>query len=183
MFKKALIGCVSIVILIVLLFVVIGVTMPNDYSIERSITVNADAETVFAYIGDLQKWEEWGPWHESDPTIKTTYSEETAGVGASQTWTGDSGGGRLSFTAWEKDKRVDYEMVFVEGDTETPATGAVFIEESGEGVEVTWTMESDITMPVLGGYVAKIIVPYLDAMFDKGLERLKKLAEAEKEDE
>ena len=60
--------------------------------------MQATPAQVHAFVGDLEKWDEWTPWIEDDPSIVTTFGEKTVGVGAHQSWTSESGDGELTLT-------------------------------------------------------------------------------------
>ena len=49
---------------------------------------------------------------------------------------------------------------------------------SGGATEVTWSIEGDMPVPILGGYVVWAGRGAVDATFDRGLARLKQTVEA-----
>src|SRR5262245_46587188 len=113
-----------LIVLLVLIVAlgVIGLVLPNHYQLKRSVTISAAPPAVHTFVSDLKKWPDWAPWQDEDPTIKVTYGPKTSGVGASQTWTGKSGDGRLAFTKCD-DQGVAFDMVFIENGKEMPAKG------------------------------------------------------------
>jgi hypothetical protein len=178
--KKFLIGCLAVIVFLVLALVVVGFLLPTEYEIEERVTIQADAAKIHALVGDLQRWPEWSPWEEMDPSIVTTLGEKTTGVGASQTWTADSGDGELTFTACDPATGVEYDMAFIMGDTRAPATGALKYAPAGDGTEVVWTMQGDVSdymPPVIGGYMNVFMKLSISAMYQEGLTKLKAKAE------
>ncbi len=67
------------IVIVVLVAAVIGVgmTLDSKIEVERSITIKAKAIDIFPYVNDLEKWPEWSPWEEDDPTIVTTRGDRT----------------------------------------------------------------------------------------------------------
>lgn len=166
-----------LVFLIALLVVaaVVGFFLPTNYELERSIRVDASPDEIYALVGDLKRWEDWTPWKKSDPTLVVTLGEKTRGVGASQSWKGDSGEGALTFTKADPASGVAYDMSMNEG--KYKSTGAVSWSKEGSGTKVTWSMQGDVPMPVLGGYFALMMDSMVGGMFEEGLETLKARAE------
>ncbi|MBL8857824.1 MAG: SRPBCC family protein [Planctomycetes bacterium] len=171
--KKVLmvVGLVTLVFLV--LFVVIGFFLPTRVSVARTVTIHADKPAVHAWCSDLKKWPEWTPWAEADKTVVTTLGPITSGVGASQSWTGDSGNGELTLTQSDPNTGIAYDMNFINGEHKTPMKSAMTYRTSGDATEVTWTLDGDMDTPVLGGYVVLMMGGAIDAMFDQGLAKLK----------
>ena len=164
------------ILLILIIIVVIGLFLPTSYTVERSITIDSTPEKVHEYVGDLTKWDEWTPWEEEDPTIVVTRGEKTKGVGASQSWVGDSGDGALTITKDSPEKGIEYELVFEGGQYECQS--AVIYNVIGDNeTEVTWIMSGDMKSPVIGGYFAILMDTMVGDMFDRGLKNLKSTVE------
>jgi hypothetical protein len=161
-----------------LLFVLVGLVLPTEYRLSRSIVIQAEPAKVHAILGDLKRWPEWGPWHDEDKGLVVTYGEKTAGVGASQSWTGDSGAGRLTITKSDPTTGVAFDLLFIEGESEIPTKGWLSYKPSAGATEVEWGMEGDADMPVIGGYFALCADLMIGGMFEKGLAKLKARAEA-----
>ena len=164
------------VLLILIILIVIGLFLPASFTVERSIKINASPEKVHEYVGDLVMWDEWTPWKEEDPTIVVTRGDKTKGVGASQSWVGESGDGALTITKDTPDEGIEYDLVFEGG--QYLSKGAIMYDEIDAGeTKVTWIMSGDMETPVIGGYFAILMDSMVGDMFDKGLNNLKAAAE------
>jgi hypothetical protein len=133
---------------------------------------------VHALTSDLTRWPEWTPW-EDDKTIQKRMGGTTSGVGASQSWSSSSGAGRLTLTKSDPAEGIAYDMVFVNDGHESPAQSEMTYSKSGDAVIVTWRMEGEMDMPVLGGWFAHMADGMIGPMFETGLENLKKRAEGQ----
>lgn len=174
MLEKILIALgVSIVVL-----VLVGLVLPEHYEVKRSVVIEAEPAKVHLLVGDLKRWDERTPWKAEDPTIVTTLGAATTGAGASQAWTGESGSGRLRFTQSDAMTGIVFDMAFVDGEREMPATGWIRYAPAPGGTEVEWVMQGDMSMPVIGGYFALLSGMFMNPMFDTGLAKLKTKAEA-----
>ncbi len=152
---------------------------PREYRIERTITINAKAETVFALVGDLKRWKDWGAWQERDPGMKISYSEKSTGVGAWNAWESKSeGNGRMTVTTFEPLKRVVYKLEFP--DMDMGSTGSVALEAAGGGVKVTWVDAGDLGMNPVHRWFGLFLDKLIGKDFDRGLQNLKRLAETGK---
>lgn len=160
---------------VIVLFVGIGFALPSGYEVSRSVIIDAPPEMIHSYVGELKNWEEWTPWRDLDPTMKTTYGLITSGVGAHQNWTGDSGNGELTFTASDESGIV-YDLSFDEGAYQS--VGRVIYEKSGDGTKVTWDMKGDAGMNIIGRYFGIMMDSMVGPPFEQGLTKLKDRVES-----
>ena len=160
---------------VIVLLLVGGLFLPKTFHLERSVDIQAPAATVHALVGDLRAWDQWTPWLEEDPTIVTTFGERTTGVGASQTWVGDSGDGELTFTASDPQRGVEYAMAFDGG--KYPSTGALRYEPLPDGTRVTWVMDGE-SNGIVGRWFGLFMDGMVGPMFESGLTKLKATSEA-----
>ena len=158
----------------------VGLSMPTAYAVERTVHISAPAAEIHPWLDDLEKWSDWAPWEEDDPSIVTTFGPVTAGVGASQSWTSDSGNGELTLTRSDPATGIAYDMAFLDEGVRAPAKCAMTMESSGDGTTVSWTMEgdtADFMPPVLSGLMRPLLESEIGTMFDRGLEKLRTRAE------
>jgi hypothetical protein len=163
-----------VVVVLIVLFVVVGLLLPSEIDVERSVVVNTEPERVHRLVGDLTAWDDWTPFNEMDETIEVTYGDKTSGVGASQTWTDKSGGGELTITEWDPEGGIAYDVSFA---GTAPMTSVMRYEVVADGTRVTWDLKGDIP-GVMGGYLALVIPAGVGPMYDMGLQKLKAQAEA-----
>lgn len=176
MFKKILIALG----LVVLLFVVVGLFLPKNFTVTRSVKVKSSKTEIHALCSDLKRWPEWTPWRDMDPTMKETPGNITAGVGASQSWQGESEGGRLTMTKSDPNEGIAYDMVFIHGQDESPAKSVMTYTQNGDAVDVDWRIEGAMDVPVIGGYLALLSDRMIGPAFETGLAKLRERAEAQR---
>ena len=157
------------------IILIIGFILPQEYALERKISINASPADIHVFVGDLEKWPAWTPWQKTDPTIKTTMGEKHTGKGASQSWHGESGSGELTFTHSSPEKGISYDMIF---DGEFPASSDMVYQVDGPTTTVIWKMNGENTWPVVGGYMSLMMDSMVGPMFDDGLSNLKKVVES-----
>jgi uncharacterized protein YndB with AHSA1/START domain len=175
MLKKILIGLAAVIVL----FVIVVATRPSAFRIERSTTISAPPEVVFAQVNDFHAWPGWSPWEKLDPNMKRTHSGPPAGVGAVYAWqgNGDVGEGKMTIQKSEPPSMVGIELEFIKPFTATNATTFSFANTGG-GTKVTWAMEGK------NNFVAKAASLFMDmdqligADFERGLAAMKSASEA-----
>ena len=162
--------------------VVAGLLMPSQYAIARKDTIAASATAVHAFVGHLEKWPEWMPWEQEDPSVITSLSDKTTGVGAKQSWTSSKAGdGEVEFTACDENTGIAYDMTFIMKDKRAPAKASIRYAPAGDGTEVTWSMAGDLASmmpPVLRGLMKPIMCRMIGKNFARGLASLKEKVEA-----
>lgn len=163
---------------LVLGIVVVASFRPDTYSVSRSIVVNAPAATVWPWVSQLKKNQEWSPWGDEDPDMKVTYSGTDGTVGASSAWDAKHAGtGHEHITALEENKRVDFHLVFLKP-FEDESDASLSLAPAGAGTKVTWEMRGHSNL------VGKIMCLFMsmDSMigkpFETGLSRLKAKVES-----
>jgi hypothetical protein len=175
MWKKLLIALG----LAVLTMLAVGMLLSQHYSVTRTVTIKSDKAKIHALTGDLTRWSEWVPWEQEDKTIRKSLGPVTSGVGASQSWSSKNGDGRLEVEESDPDVGVTWDIVFVQGGHESPARSWMTYAQRGDVVDVGWTMEGEMDMPLLGGWFARFADRMMGPMMEKGLQSLRQRAEGE----
>ena len=67
-------------------------TRPDSFRVERSITIKAAPEKIFANLNDFKLWGAWSPWEKLDPAMQRTHSGAASGTGAKYAWASDKAG-------------------------------------------------------------------------------------------
>jgi len=153
-------------------------TRPDAFGVQRSTSIKAPPEKVFALINDFKRWEAWSPWEKKDPAMKRTYSASTSGRGAKYAWEGNGevGQGSMEIAESAPPSRVVLNLDFVkpfEGHNIVTFT----LEGKGDATNVTWAMQGP--MP----YISKVISVFIDMDsmigkdFEAGLVAMKAAAE------
>ncbi len=166
----------SIVALIALFFIV-GLFLPSKYQVERSIVINAPIEIVFDHVNDLKKAETWNAWMANDPTMKITYGEITAGLGAVSKWTSEnSGNGSQEIIESNPPTSTKTHLDFGKMGT---ATGYFTFEQTEAGVKATNGFYGDNGMKIVARYFGLMMDGMVGPFFEEGLASLKSVAEKE----
>ena len=157
--------------------VLAGLVMPSRYSIAHTETIGATPVEVHAWVGHLDKWPQWMPWEQDDPSIITSIGDRTTGVGAAQSWTSKKAGdGEVEFTECDESMGIAYDMTFVTKTKRAPSKASIRYSPSGNATEVTWSMEgdfADMLPPVMRGLMKPVICSMMSKNFTRGLSGLK----------
>jgi len=150
-----------------------ALVMPSKWHVEKSVSVKARPETIYAAVADLKQWETWAAWNKSmDPSAKWDFSGAAVGQGAVMSWTGEKmGTGKLTLTKGDPQTGVSYEMTMER--MQTPAKGTIGFTAEGEGTKVTWVDDGDFGMFLPGRFFVGMMERTLGEQFQEGLNRLK----------
>jgi len=159
----------------VLIIIVVGLILPNQVNVQRSIEINAPISSIHKFINDLNEWPKWSPWLDEDPSIVAELGPISQGVGASQNWKGTSGSGSLNFTASSVETGIEYDLQF-DGDSTTYVAGLSY-QSDGYKTTVTWYMSGEMKPIIIGNYFALLMDGFVGDSFKQGLEKLKAIAE------
>jgi carbon monoxide dehydrogenase subunit G len=174
----------TIVIIVVVLAVIIGALLifaasrPDSFRVERSLSIAAPAEKIFALVNDLRSHGVWSPWEKKDPAMNRTYSGAASGKGAIYEWDGNKniGQGRMEITDETPPNRVIFKMDFFRP-FKAHNTAEITLEPQGDATRVTWAIygPSPFMSKVMG------LLCNFDRMigreFETGLANLKTLTE------
>jgi hypothetical protein len=174
MFKK--ISLLALGILVGIL--IIAATRPDEFRVERSISINAPADKIFPLMNDLRAFSIWSPYEKLDPAMKRSYSGPASGVGAVYEWEGNKnvGHGRMEITHATPPTSVLIQLDFF-SPFEAHNTAAFTLKPEGDSTTVTWAMFGPAP------YMSKVMSLFfsMDSMvgtqFEEGLTNLKQLAE------
>jgi uncharacterized protein YndB with AHSA1/START domain len=175
---KTLIVIAILIAVFVAGVLILAASRPDSFRVQRSLSIKAPPEKLFALINDFKAWTAWSPWEKKDPAMKRSYGALTSGKGAAYAWDGDKnvGQGSMEITDTLAPSRVALRLDFVKP-FEAHNTVEFTLKAEGEGTTVTWTMDGPT--PFFG----KIIHVFIDMDrmvgkdFESGLANLKTAAE------
>jgi len=175
---RLLIRVVVFVMVLLVGLVGIGFLLADKVHVERSAKIMASPSTLYAVVNSFDKFDQWSPWADLDPHVKVERSGPASGVGARYTWHGnaDVGAGSQEIIASTPDSEVKIELDF-EG-FDQPSTTTLAIKPDGNGSLVTWSMDSELGSNPIHRYFGLMMDKYIGQDYEKGLGRLKVLAES-----
>lgn len=158
-----------LILVVAVVFVVVGLfVLDGKYEVAREITIKAPPAAIHQQVGDLREWPNWLPFTKHDPSVQVTIEKPT-GVGAHQHWTSKNGNGKLTFTASDEDKGIEYNMLF---DEKYASQGSMTYVHSGAETRVTWRMTGQ-NNDLMGKWMALAMSTMVGPMFEEGLKDLK----------
>ena len=177
-------------ILIVLAVIVVGgllylYSLPADYKVSRSQTMNVSAEKIFNRVLDFHSWGEWSPWLMHEPTAELKFGDEVkvTEVGGFYTWNGKAiGSGKLTHTGIKKEKpdrleqkieqKIEFRKPF-RSVCKVEWTFATTQKGGAEVTEVSWSMQG--RMPFLFRFMTKKMDGMIGMDYEMGLLMLNRL--------
>lgn len=174
MFKKIAI----VVVVLIAAVLAFAATKPDTFRVERSTSIKAPPEKIFALINDFHNWGAWSPWEKMDPAMKRTHSGAASGKGEVYEWEGNSkvGAGRMEITESSPPSKVIIKLDFIKP-FEGHNIAEFVLEPKGDTTNVTWAMHGPAP------YISKLMTVFvsMDSMvgkdFETGLANMKAVAE------
>ncbi|QDG38215.1 SRPBCC family protein [Alteromonas mediterranea] len=161
---------------VIAIFVISSFFIPKNYSVERTITIDAEPSDVYPYVVDLREWKKWGVWFKRDPNMQLTYSGPDRAIGMRSVWESETeGNGEMEITQLEHNKRVLYRLYFP--DFDMGSSGIVEIKPTAGGTLVIWRDEGTVDNNPINRYFALLMDGMIGPDFEMGLENLKILVE------
>lgn len=102
-------------IALVVLFLVIAYFTPREFSLSKSVTIDAPREKVYEYIRLLKSQEKYSVWVMTDPNIAMQYIGTDGAVGATSSWKSEMknvGVGAQTITALVPNEKMTVEIRF-----------------------------------------------------------------------
>jgi hypothetical protein len=170
-------------VLILVLFAIVALliyasTRPSTFRTQRSASIRAPADKIFAIINDHSNWASWSPWQKLDPAMNSTISNPSSGVGATYEWNGNSkaGSGRVTIIESVPPSKLRSHLeMFKPFKAENSVEFT--LEQQGDSTNVSWGMsgKQNLMMKVMGLFVNCNELVGKD--FEAGLANLKAIAE------
>jgi uncharacterized protein YndB with AHSA1/START domain len=166
---------------VVLIAAVLGYAamQPDTFRIQRTASIQAPPERIFAVLNDFQQSQSWSPYEKKDPAMKRAFSGAAVGKGSVYEFDGnkDVGAGRIEIIESVPPTKVTLQLDFVKP---FKASNIVeyTLEPRGDATEVTWAMHGPAP------FISKVMCLFVDMDkmvgkdFEVGLANLKAVTEA-----
>ena len=163
---------------VVAVILVVAALQPSRFRMHRSIVIQAPAQRIYPHVADFRKWRAWSPWEELDPDLKRAYEGPESGKGAVYRWDGNkqAGAGRMEITEAASPTRVVIALDFTRP-FEAHNTTEFDLASRGDATEVTWAMHGPQPFMFRVMSVFMSMDKLVGKDFEKGLARLKAVAE------
>lgn len=174
--KNILIAILALVVIVL----AIGFFSPRNVTLERSVTINASAASIFEELNSVKPMQKWGPWGKIDPDgTEYTFEGPEFGVGSKVTWVSDHpdvGTGIQTIVESINNQKVRTELYF--GGFDEPSYADILITANGESSNVTWTFEGDMSNNPINKLFGLMMESMLGPSYEDGLQNLKVMVES-----
>ena len=96
-----------------LLFLAYVSVQPDEFLVERQITIESPVAKIFPHINDLHQWGFWYPWAKMDPKAVITFDGPKEGLGSSYHWVSTNpevGEGTLTITDSQENNQITIDV-------------------------------------------------------------------------
>jgi len=166
-----------LILLLALALFGIANVLPDSAHVERSVRIDAPPETVFPYLNNLRRFNEWAV---RDPDAEHTFHGPDAGVGAQMLWRSedpDVGSGSTLIVESRPPHRVVNRLELPDLSN---ATAYFEVDETGDGgSRVTWGFDTEFRGNLVARYFGLMLERWVGTEYERGLEKLKQLVEGQ----
>ena len=146
-------------------------------TIEKSVEVNQTIDQMMTLLSDLSTFRAWSPWSCLDDNTKIEIGGEKNTIGHFQTWESEfTGSGNMTISKISQN-RIDLDLEFFKP-FQTKSKTWFLLQAKDSSTIITWGMESKLSIFMF--FFKKMMTAYLGNDFERGLTRLKELAETGK---
>jgi Polyketide cyclase / dehydrase and lipid transport len=162
-----------IILAVIALFLFWVSRRPGEFSISRSIDINAPPSAVFPEINNLKAMNTWNPWAGQDPKSVIAYEGAEEGPGAVYTWNGGKmGQGRFTIQSSTPSSEVKSRLEMIK--PMRADNQVVFsIVPNGDVTRVTWAMSGHSSFMVKLMHLVFSPERMVGSSFETGLASLK----------
>lgn len=162
-------------------FLGVASLQPNEFSLSRSITIQATPEDVFPQVNDFHQWAWWSPWEKLDPNMKKEFTGPESGEGSSYSWVGNKkvGEGKMSITKSTPSSTI---LIIIEFLKPMKATNHIefSFQPDDNGTKVTWSMSGKNNLITKAFHMFFSLEKMVGPDFENGLAQLKAVVESSK---
>jgi uncharacterized protein YndB with AHSA1/START domain len=175
---EAIVIIAIVIAVAIAIILILAATKPDTFRIERSASINAPAEKIFAVLSDFHQWTGWSPWEHKDPALKRNFGGAERGKGAIYGWEGNKevGTGRMEILEANTPSKLVIKLDFFKP-FEAHNTAEFTMLPQGNATNVHWVMHGPAP------FMSKVMQVFMDfdkmvgKDFEAGLANLKQLTE------
>lgn len=163
--------------IVLLALFVIGLLLPGDYQVKRSITIQANSQIVLDSLLNLKTWPQWSPWRkDDDPTLQFRTTGAPAMPGYTLHWQSEQKGvGQIKITGINQAEGIRYELE--SGGETLVQKGFLKIEAQGDSTQLTWTVTGQLGGSPIMRWAGLFIDGSIGPAYQQSLEDFKKRVE------
>jgi hypothetical protein len=159
------------------LFFIVGLSLPKETVVQRSVIINAPMAVVFSNVNDLKNHGKWDPRQAEDKTMKIEYGSVSEGTGASYGWTSEKGDGTLTITESVTNRSIKADLDFKNRGT---MRGRWDFTPMGQGVLVSEKIVHKAGACFCSRYINLVADAEIGRRLSSGLRKLKEVSEKNK---
>lgn len=156
----------------------IGFMLPSSVHVERSALIKSSPEQVFNTLNDMQRFNDWSPWHGLDPNTQYQFEGPSSGAGAKMSWRSEDP--NVGAGSQEIIESTPYTLIrtHLKFEGQGDAYAQYQIKPVEGGTQVTWVFDTDFGNDIVGRWLGFILFEkFIGADYEKGLNQLKAVLE------
>ncbi|WP_417733294.1 SRPBCC family protein [Rosistilla oblonga] len=141
------------------------------YRVERSILIDADAESVFDTVADFSTWNIWSPWLVIAHEAVVTVTDDPKSVGSIYRWSGEFvGRGEIEHRQLDRPRKIVDTLRFEKPFKSTSQVEFSVQSEAGQ-TRLSWAMDG--TLPWFLFWMRRNMETFIGMDYDRGLKMVR----------
>lgn len=164
-----------------LVSVCLGLVLPSQVHLERSIAIDASPQQIYPLISDFKQWDQWSPWAQIDPNADFKISGK--GLKQKMSWfsrDAQVGKGSQEFILLDKPTHIKTHLDFGQ---QGEAVASFDLVPEGSATKVTWSLDTDMRagvplyMKPFSAYFGFFMDGMVGKNYEQGLNNLQKVVQ------
>lgn len=165
--------------LFILAVFLVSLFFERQFVVSRSVTIQAPVDRVFPYINTPSEWRQWMSWQAPDTSYKYSFTGPSAGTNSAFVMKGPLVDITFKIKTSKPNEGIRYEISTADGEFNTD--GDILVKANGNSTEVTWVDSGDVGYNSFARFSLKSVTEKQGADMELSLQKLKKVAEANRE--
>ena len=178
---KKILKVTSLILLsLIVVILLIAALTDKEYSVERTVTLDAPKQVVYDYAKYLKNQNEFSVWSKIDPDMKVEFRGTDGTPGFVSAWDSQNkkaGKGEQEIIKMDEGKRIDYEIRFLEPMKSTDNAYLAFESVNDSTTKATWGFFGKMKYPMNSMLLFMDMDKMLGKDLEGGLQNLKTIVE------
>ena len=173
----------SFLFFIILVTAGLSFLLPTSQKVDRSIDINATAESIFQQLIKLENFNKFSVWSQQDSDAVYTLTGTDGTIGATTSWKGNpeiSGEGSIKIIALDPNKKVTHKLTFTKPKKRNAQSVFSLNETNKASTNVTWAFNMSTPRPWNIFNLLYSMDKQMGKDFEDGLMTLKAMIEGSK---
>lgn len=167
-----------VLLLLLFLLAAIGLFLPTSAHVQRSLDLNASAQTIFPHLNSMKAFNKWSPWTQIDASTEYRFEGPDQGVGSKMIWVSSNaqvGDGSQVISKSIANKMVETKLDF---GNENTGTATFELQNVNAKTRISWHFRAEFGWDLFSRYIGYFVLDRMvGGSYEKGLRNLQQIVD------